>query len=89
MSMLGYFRRRLVFKIGFVTLFAIALGFIGFSLWNSRQSARALQDETRESSQRLARGLIAGIENAMIGGNGILVSELIQSAQRAIPNVSI
>ncbi|MBA3453357.1 MAG: HAMP domain-containing protein, partial [Deltaproteobacteria bacterium] len=26
---------------------------------------------------------------AMIGGNGILVSELIQSAQRAIPNVSI
>lgn len=89
MSIFAYFRRRLVFKIGFVTLFAIAFGFLGYSLWNSRQSARALQEETRESSQRLARGLIAGIESAMIGGNGILVSEMIQSAQRAIPNVSI
>ncbi len=89
MAILGYFRRRLVFKIGFVTLFAIALGFLGYSLWNSRQSARALQEETRESSQRLAKGLVAGIESAMIGGNGILVSDLIQSAQRELPTVSI
>ena len=89
MAILGYFRRRLVFKIGFVTLVAIALGFLGYSSWNSRQNGRALEEETRESSERLATGLIAGIESAMIAGNGILVSQLIQSAQRAIPSVSI
>ena len=88
-SVFGLFRRYLVVKVSFIVLAAVVLGFSVSAVMSARMQLKTMDRLHQNSASYLAKGIAAGVRNAMLSGNGIAVRELLADTKKRITHADV
>jgi class 3 adenylate cyclase len=83
------FRRYLVLKVSLIVLVAVVLGFSISAVVSARMQIKTMDRLHRNSASFLAKGIAAGVRNAMLTGNGIAVRELLADTKTRITHADV
>ncbi len=87
--MVKLFRRYLVVKVALIVLVAVVLGFSVSAAVSARMQLKTMDRLHRNSASLLAKGIAAGVRNAMLTGNGIAVRELLADTKERIQHADV
>ncbi len=82
-------RRYLVVKVALIVLVAVVLGFSISAVVSARMQIKTMDRLHRNGASLLAKGIAAGVRNAMLTGNGIAVRELLADTKQRIKHADV
>jgi adenylate cyclase len=87
--MLGLLRRSLVAKLATTLLVAIAVGFGLWAMLSARLQSKTMQRLNLRAAESVADSIAAGVRSSMLSGNGLAVRQLVDDAQKGLPDVAV
>ena len=76
-------------KVALIVLVAVVLGFSISAVVSARMQIKTMDRLHRNSASLLAKGIAAGVRNAMLTGNGIAVRELLADTKERITHADV
>lgn len=76
-------------KVSLIVLVAVVLGFSISAVVGAQMQIKTMDRLHRKSAEFLAKGIAAGVRNAMLTGNGIAVRELLADTKERITHASV